>query len=264
MAKQSGIHQLRGKVGEMSYYKTTGIAAGLVRSINQGLSGRVKTGDEYANTRLNNAEFGQAGRIASILGRSVTPKFRPMILPFSQSRMAQLLLEYIKMDTAQWGKRNLTTANLVDACTAALNAVAKNSFSDLGLTLTINQSSDQLTIATTASTVNLLEAWGADGFFFRFINANPWIGIYSEIQGRYAASFTHNSVSGAQLDDPGEGDEQELEIVDVSDPPTGWPAIASQFCILVAMPYRTIAGVSHVLQEHCTFKAFAIEPGEVN
>lgn len=264
MAKQSGIHQLRGKVGEMSYYKTTGIAAGLVRSINQGLSGRVKTGDEYANTRLNNAEFGQAGRIASILGRSVTPKFRPMILPFSQSRMAQLLLEYIKMDTAQWGKRNLTTANLVEANTAALNAVAKNDFSNLGLTLSVNQDSDELNIETSASTINLLESWGADGFFFRLINNNPWIGIYSEIQGRYAASFGHANVREGQLDDPGEGDELTLSIDDVPAPPTGWPAISTQFAILVAMPYRTIAGVSHILQEHCTFKAFAINPGMVN
>lgn len=264
MAKQSGIHQLRGKVGEMSYYKTTGIAAGLVRSINQGLSGRVKTGDEYANTRLNNAEFGQAGRIASILGRSISPKYRPMILPFSQSRMAQLILEYIKQDTRAWGQRNLTTTNMVEAMSAALNAVAKNNFSDLGLELTINDDQDELTVEVTSNTVNLLESWGADGLFLRLINANPWVGTYSEFQNRYAASFVHNAVRVNQFDAPASGDEVGIEIAAVSNPPTGWPAIAQEFCVLVVMPYRTIAGVDHILQEHCTFKAFSILSGSVN
>ena len=67
MAKQSGLHQLRGKVGEHSYYRQTGISSGLVRSINQGMSARVKNDEAFLNTRLNNAEFGQAGRIASVL-----------------------------------------------------------------------------------------------------------------------------------------------------------------------------------------------------
>lgn len=264
MAKQSGIHQLRGKVGEMSYYKTTGITAGLVRSINQGLSGRVKTGDEYANTRLNNAEFGQAGRIASILGKSITPKFRPMILPFSQSRMAQLLLEYIKQDTAEWGKRNLTTANLVEANTAALNAVAKNDFSDLGLELSINQDMDEIHVIASANTANLLESWGASGFYLRAINCNPWVGVFSELQGRYAASWVHTSVRESQFDDPTQGDYVDVEIGPATLPPTGWPAIANPFIVLIAMPYRTIAGVDHILQEHCTYKAFSLSPGDVN
>lgn len=42
MAKQSGIHQIKGKVGEMSYYKQSGVSSGLIRSINPSMSGRVK------------------------------------------------------------------------------------------------------------------------------------------------------------------------------------------------------------------------------
>ena len=121
MAKQSGLHQIRGKVGEHSYYRQTGVSAGLIRSINQGLSARVKNGPEYANTRLNNREFGAACDVAGILGKLVVPKFRPMILPFSQSRMAKAVLEIAREHVQNWGERVVTsedTSRLCDVLTA--------------------------------------------------------------------------------------------------------------------------------------------------
>ena len=83
MAKQSGIHQLRGKVGEMSYYRTKGVQDGVVRRINQGMSQRVKTGDEYVNTRLNNAEFKNANAIATAAFNSVNSRKRGMMRNFA-------------------------------------------------------------------------------------------------------------------------------------------------------------------------------------
>lgn len=105
MAKQSGIHQIKGKIGEMSYYKTKGVTAGIIRSINQGLSERVKTGDEYANTRLNNAEFKNANAIATAAFNSVNTRKRGMMRTFAVANMTKRALEDIKQGTQKWGVR---------------------------------------------------------------------------------------------------------------------------------------------------------------
>ena len=105
MAKQSGIHQLRGKVGEMSYYRTKGVNDGVVRRINQGMSQRVKMGDEYANTRLNNAEFKNANAIATAAFNSVNSRKRGMMRNFAVAEMTKRALEDIKMGEQAWGVR---------------------------------------------------------------------------------------------------------------------------------------------------------------
>lgn len=105
MAKQSGIHQLRGKVGEMSYYRQAGVDPGLVRRINQSMSGRVKTSDEFANTRLNNSEFKKANQYATISFHSVNPSWRTMFRRFAIATMTKKFLEYIKAGSGNWGSR---------------------------------------------------------------------------------------------------------------------------------------------------------------
>lgn len=105
MAKQSGIHQLRGKVGEMSYYRTKGVNDGVVRRINQGMSQRVKMGDEYANTRLNNAEFKNANAIATAAFNSVNSRKRGMMRNFAVAAMTKRALEDIKQGEQAWGVR---------------------------------------------------------------------------------------------------------------------------------------------------------------
>lgn len=133
MAKQSGLHQIRGKVGEFSYYKQSGVSSGLIRGINQGLSSRVKNGEEYANTRRNNKEFANACGIAGNLGGTVVPKWRPMFLTFSQSAIAKAVLELIKQDDTtgvSWGQRSLRESDF-DSAVAALNNRAKNAFSNI-------------------------------------------------------------------------------------------------------------------------------------
>lgn len=105
MAKQSGIHQLRGKVGEMSYYRQAGVVPGLVRRINQSMSSRVKTSDEFANTRLNNDEFKKANKYATLAFHSVNPSWRTMFRRFAIATMTKRFLEYIKAGTGYWGNR---------------------------------------------------------------------------------------------------------------------------------------------------------------
>lgn len=266
MAKQSGLHQIRGKVGEHSYYKQTGIDTGLIRSINQGMSSRVKNDEAYANTRLNNAEFGQAGRIASMLAKYITPKFRPMVLPFSQSKMAKLILEYIKNDTtAPWGQRNIVSTNSGDMQVSALNAVVKNRFDEFGLKLTIDEENSTFTAVITSETINKLSAIGADGMDVRFLATTSWIGTYSQSTGKYAESYARANAYDNDSANPEAGDDIVFTYALRPAPQQGWPAfMAERTGVFIVLPYRTINGQKHTLQENCTFSAFIIEDGEIN
>lgn len=266
MAKQSGLHQLRGKVGEHSYYKQTGVQSGLVRSINQGMSQRVKTSAEYANVRLNNAEFGQGGRLAAVLAQYITPKYRPMILPFSQSKMAKIILEYIKNDTtAPWGQRNITAANSGEMQVSALNAVVKNRFDDYGLKLSVDEETSVLTIEATSETLNKFSAIGADGCDVRFLAISTWIGTYDTYNRRYDQSFARANIYDEETFEPQVGDDISFTYTLRPAPPAGWPAFAAMRTgLVILLPYRTINGQKHTLQEHCSFKAFILEDGDVN
>lgn len=105
MAKQKGIHQLKGKVGGMSYYQQSGVTDGLVRRIPEGLSSRVKTADEYANTRLNNDEFKNGNAMATFAFRAVPNRKASMMRRFAIAEMTKSALEFIKSGTGQWGQR---------------------------------------------------------------------------------------------------------------------------------------------------------------
>lgn len=266
MAKQSGIHQLKGKVGEMSYYQSTGVSGGLVRRINQGLSDRVKTGEAYANTRLNNAEFGQAGKLASVLAMYITPKFRPMILPFSQSKMAKIILEYIKSNSsAPWGQRNITEGVSGEAFSNALNAVSKNAFDALGLNMVIDEEQTTLQVELTAQTISHASSIGADTLLFRLVATNTWVGTYSVENGKYAGSYARGLNFDNTRSEMEAGDNFNIPYSLRPAPPTGWPAFAAQrMGVLIVMPVRTINGVQNILQEHCTYKAFTLVDGPVD
>lgn len=264
MAKQSGIHQLRGKVGEHSYYKQTGVASGLVRSINPGMSARVKTSEEYANVRLNNREFGQAGRLAAMLARYITPKFRPMVLPFSQSKMAKVLLEFIKQDTsAPWGGRNLTISNNGEAQVTALNSVVKNRFEDWGIQITGDEEHSTIQYSTTSETNAKAAAIGAKGFIVRTLAVSSWIGTYDENNRRYDDSFARANIYEEDVE-AGSTHNWNVEYVMRPTPPKDWPAFQGErMGIAILLPYREVNAAPYILQEHCTYFSWVIADGRI-
>lgn len=266
MAKQIGIHQIKGKVGNRSYYRQSGVADGLSREINAAMSGRVKTDEAYANTRLNNREFGQACKIAGILGRFIQPKFRPMVLPFSQSKMAQIVLEVIKNDptaSAQWGYRGLAMSPLV-VPVEALNACVKNRFDDIFSDITW-----ELTAGTGAA--RTLEFAGTPQAgaqdFLRSIGAD---GIYTKV---IACSFIYKRPVAADQEDatvlglPRRSGTDETAVSGLT--PTDNVSLNVTFIkplaptggevatigVAIVMPYREIGGTQHILQEYCTYVA---------
>lgn len=258
MAKQSGLHQLRGKVGEHSYYRQTGVVPGLVRSINQGMSSRVKTAPEFANTRLNNAEFGQAGRIASVLGQFITPKYRPMILPFSQSKMAKIILEAIKAKTGNWGERNLSATD-VQVFLNAINSVHKNNPDEFGLSFSVDSDDNFVIRADDTVFPAKLNSIGAAGYELVVLAARPWIGTYLSAEGKYAQSFARANIYTTSITTANEEVPVEYEFRPA--PPTGWPAFDVDFMVVVILPYREVNNVEHILQEHCTFVAMELPQG---
>lgn len=258
MAKQTGLHQIRGKVGEHSYYRQTGVTSGLIRGINPAMSARVKTGDEYANTRLNNAEFRNAAEIASAMGAIIVPKYRPMILPFSQSKLTSAYLQLIKETAGAWGQRNATAAQSQQIADA-LNAIAKKRYSDMFNDI------DPIVVPSGSNTALVDRGWSADqantllslgitGVVFKATGVRLAVGEYDPAIGK-------NRQTGVTL---GESRQDSVEVVAGQDESDNLSVpvasltlpgfVGLGYIIVIAMPYRTIGGVDYTLQEYCTFK----------
>lgn len=107
MPKQKGLYQLQGKAQGMCYYSQAGVRLPLMRTINQGMSERVKTSDEFENTRKNNAEFALANKMATSLYNFIYPNWRSMFRRFTIPYITARLLEELKNGTGDWGQRHL-------------------------------------------------------------------------------------------------------------------------------------------------------------
>lgn len=256
MAKQAGLHQIRGKVGEHSYYSQTGVVGGLIRSINQGLSEKVKTAAAFANTRLNNAEFGQAGRIAGVLARYIEPKYRPMILPFSQSKMAQQILEVIKRDTVNpWGQRNINDPDGV-AMAPILSSVAKNDYSDWGISFSpaTGEPGGEVDLVYSEQFEQKLAAIGAVDAEIRVYLVNSVIGKFNTFTNKYAMSYARANVALNTIASASGSETFVVNFPAAQDPAAPWED--NMLVVVIVLPRRQVNGNDYILQEHCTFRAF--------
>lgn len=253
MAKQSGLHQIRGKVGEHSYYSQSGVSSGLIRKINQGMSQRVKMDEAFANTRLNNAEFGQGCRVAACLIQHITPKYRTMLLTFAQSKAAKKVVERIKEDTTHnWGERTYYDTN-GDITSQILNSLAKTNFANLPFSFNKpSQLGDDGEIVVEASMAEYLRSLGCDGAEIRVDNCRPVIGDY--FHGVWGSSWARKR-SAAQLDYT-VGDDRVIENLTPTFPietPSGTNSHNVSFVVVTVLPYKTVGETKHIMQEYCTF-----------
>ena len=256
MAKQSGLHQIKGKVEGYSYYRQSGVKDGLMRRINEGLSSRVKTSEEFANTRLNNSEFGNAADVAKVLASVITPKYRPMFLNFSQAKLTKSLLALIKQASADWGQRALSSEDVAAVCDAA-NMLAKNDFGALCDSLTSTAGAQEgetsVNISFTADNVSALAAFGADGVVAKASAVAVYAGQYSAAEHGYIKSIakalqvTSNEFA---LDDL--PTDSQITLTGDGDDVSGTAKILVSLVII--MPYRLVNGKKYTLQEKCTFK----------
>lgn len=262
MAKQSGLHQIRGKVGEHSYYRQTGVSSGLIRSINQGMSERVKTSEEYANTRLNNTEFGAAGNVAGLLGQMVQPKFRPMVLPFSQSKMAKEILKVARQNAADWGKRVVTSDDTAKLCDI-LTSTSKRNINEF-LTVSVSRTSAteaNVSAEFSASQASLMAGLGINKITVTAVQYDLATGQWNSLALEMATGYFYrrdsvdpfsNTDVIAGTADSGDSDFDVAQFIPEAN------HSGHQIVVIVSLPARVINGVSHILQEYCSFVAMPL------
>ena len=265
MAKQSGLHQIKGKVGEYSYYNQTGVSGGLIRSINQGLSARVKTGAEYANTRLNNQEFAAACNVAGVLGKLVVPKFRPMILPMSQSKMAKEILNVAREHPASWGQRVVTSADTARLC-EILSSMSKRDVNEF-VSLSVERAdADTINVgaAFTADQSTLMSSLGITDITVKVVQFNVATGLWVPAGQMMTTSYFETGGSALPFDvqgvEPG-SHSSNTENIECSPFIPAPNHNGHQIVVFVVMPIRTINNVKHILQEYCSFAAFEVPAG---
>lgn len=261
MAKQSGIHQIKGKIGEYSYYKQTGVSGGLIRGINQGMSARVKADAAYANTRLNNLEFGAAANVASLLGKMVEPKFRPMILPFSQSKMAKEILKLARQNVSPWGQRTIESPQTPQVA-ATLAAMSKRDFSEFVSVSVTRTDSSTINVrgAYTDEQATLMAGLGINNLLVNCLVFNLATGKFNAITGEMSTGYLEKQGSAGLIDGivtAGSGDSGDDDLSLSAFVPAAGHA-GHQIAVFVVLPQRQIDGVTHILQEYCSFTALPI------
>jgi len=255
MAKQSGLHQIRGKVGEHSYYKQTGVNVGLIRSINQGMSARVKTSEEYANTRLNNAEFAAAANTAGLLGKMVTPKFRPMILPFSQSNMAKEVLRLARENTGSWGQRTVSASQSAQLA-EILSAQSKRDYTEFFSFDCTRETETSINcmVSITAEQASLMLALGITGISWQVSIFDLATGNWSAPGQQMLTGYIDRGEVWARQEPiyAGSSDEFDQDMALPAFVPASGHT-GHRLIVAVFMPYREINSVRNVLQEYCSF-----------
>lgn len=258
MAKQSGIHQIKGKVGKMSYYRQKGVTDGLARSINEGLSNRVKTAEEYENTRLNAAEFGSAASFAGACIRAISERKRSMLKNFATGDCAKFVREIILADgTHNWGNRQLSAEGWQTPLRSQLNQYAKLPYSEyMGGSVACSVDQDE-TGFNTSVVLNLPANWGS-----LFLAKGATDVIVSVYVGNVKLDIEGTS--------PYKGIEDMVALGDVTEEIGAAgpiqvdgliPASHQLFdnanmlgeCLVVVKPFKAINGKMHILQELCTY-----------
>lgn len=253
MAKSSELLALRGKVAGKSFYAMKGVEGTLVRSINEGLSNRVKNDAAYANTRLNSAEFGSAGNFAGALVRTVSRRWRYILKAFTTAAMTKALREMIQLDaTSNWGQRTVMITGWKNLVRQSLQMMVKNSYEE-NFAKQISAESSRLGTVQVAGNVLAtdsveLQTKGADGVRYEFYVQDASAPEFDQSSGKYSKSLSSDLFVGT-VDAP-IGTATQIELTSNSFGGFADERITS--LLVVAMPYRTVNNEKHILQELCS------------
>ena len=263
MAKQTGLHLIKGKVGEYSYYRSAGVNAPLMRRINQGMSARVKNGDEYANTRLNNAEFKNAQGLATFLFNAVPNRKASMMRRFAIAEMTKKGLEYIKDGSGKWGAR-IPVASMGGIALDLLENRSKSGpyQGEYGLiSFNKEESTGNYNVALSLEDTQIsdLLSKGIDGFLTLVVK-----GALAEVvdtDGFVRQHFGVSSINPRDVDLVA----SEIDLAhfipsyqNLGMSPAGYTAAKDasnngMYAIVSFLPYRTVGSQRHTLFEYATF-----------
>lgn len=268
MAKQVGLFNLRGKIENKSFYKTAGVPETVIRGIPEGLSARVKTADEYANTRLNNAEFKQANGIATFGFNAVPNRKASMMRRFAIAEMTKKGLEYIKEGSGQWGQR-LPVETFDNIIVDLLENRAKSGpyQGEYGL-ISVEVTGDTYGINLNGNDIMAqdLASKGIDGFYALTVK-----GAMAEVldsDGFVRQHFGVSSVNPVNITDVTVIEDQILANfipgpTTLGMSPAGFTAAQGaanngMYAIVSFIPYRQVGAERHTLYEYATFAAVAL------
>lgn len=268
MAKQTGLHLIKGKVGEYSYYRSAGVSAPLMRRINQGMSARVKTGDEYANTRLNNAEFKNAQGLATFLFNAVPNRKASMMRRFAIAEMTKKGLEYIRNGSGNWGARIPSVGMDGIAFDLLENRAKSGPYQGEFGRLAVSTNDDRISINLTYDEVvkTDLKSKGIDGF--NVLVAKGALAELVDTDGFVRQHFGVSSISVEDIQTDNQGVEQTISSF-IPGPqsmglsPSGFATVAQtpnngMYAIVTFIPYRQVASQRHTLYEYAKFACLAL------
>lgn len=255
MAKQEGIHGLRGKIGGMSYYAMKGVDGGLVRKINEGMSTRVKNDDAFINTRLNASEFGAAGNFSGAVVRTVSKRWRFIMQSFATAATTKFANGEIKQDvTNDWGQRTLNVTGWQSRVRQFLTQIVKNPYAEnfsLGFAASADEAGDAIGITVNilaTDSIGLLNR-GAEGVKYEFYLQTVDAPAFSNASGKYPPVAT-------TLEKIGETDHEIGQ--SKTTPITSTIAAVAEASgkmvnvLVVALPYKVINNQNYTLQELCS------------
>lgn len=260
MAKQSSLFKLRGKAdGQSFYYSKNGEY--LTRKINPGMSSRVKTAEEYENTRLNNAEFGGAGNLAGTMIRTVSKRWRYILDSIATGMLVKGIKEAMMNDnTHDWGKRSVLLADM-PAIQDLYNRFSKNEMPQeivdfVKTSITSAGNGGTLTVADDLLLEGDLDAHyaalGADKVnctVYCFGVSAPTVGAdgkkYAPALPVFAQIFGNSALVGS--------DATLISAQSFPDIPAVQNVAAAFGGVLVIVePIKTINSKDYVLQQHCS------------
>lgn len=261
MAKQIGLYSVRGKVDGYKYYGMKGVANTIIAKINEGMSSRVKNSAEYANTRLNNAEFGAAGNMAGTLVRALTQRWRCVTIPFATAKFLPSIKKALALDTANpWGQRTLTGTGWQDGLRQDITNLSKVAYDEeIGTEfVAVNGSDNKINVTGEGSIAqrDALMQNGIIGVQYDICAFRMEASEFSDALNGYApAVLTASSISSIE-----QAVEDDVDL-SVSCDLTGAKVDASKVMtavLVVAKPFREVSGKRYYAQEFCCHKLVKI------
>jgi hypothetical protein len=134
MARQKGIHRLKGTIGEATYYKTR---RGYQAREKSGVDGnRIKTDPAFKRTRENFAEFGLTAKAGKLMRSALAPLLANLSKTEAVQKIVRKLTEIKNLDsTSARGEKNVGAALIKPAAKALLKGFNLNSRATLDVIL---------------------------------------------------------------------------------------------------------------------------------
>lgn len=250
----------RGKRDGLKYYSMKGVEQTIEAKINEGMSNRVKTAPEYANTRLNNAEFGAAGSAAGAMLRHLPLESRTVLAAFPAAKLGKEFKRIISMATADWGKRGFSATGWQQMVVDAMNRLSKNSFiGEDGIEASGFKASGEkidFQVVLADGWGSILGGLGADGVVINQYKIEVTMPTFDAATGKYSVPEVVVTTLNSNSEELGDGDTLSESLAGTE----SYVAAANTaiFEVVVLLPYKELNNKQYILQELCDFKYFHV------